>query len=110
MPLLGIFFDQEGSKVKHILTHHKGLRQKTLWLLWWSRFFVGHEHVSVELIDRWKFTDCLQTQIEGSHRAHDFKFENLGESTNFFGEELDIDFLRLLWSDDPSGLVFGHWW
>jgi len=59
---------------------------------------VGHEDISVELVDGGELADGLETQVESPDRANDLELEDLREGAYLLAEELDVDLLGLFWS------------
>ena len=108
--LFWVLLDEQWPEVESVLADHESLLEKTFWLLGWSRLLVGHEDVSVELVDRWELTDSLETEVESPNRSNDLKLEDLREGSYLLAEELNVDLLGLFWSEYPASLIFGHWW
>jgi hypothetical protein len=59
---------------------------------------MGHEDISVELVDGGELAAGLETEVESPDRANNLEFEDLREGAYLLTEELDVDLLRLFWS------------
>lgn len=70
---------------------------------------MGHEDISVELVDGGELAAGLETEVESPDRADDLELEDLREGTYLLAEELDVDLLGLFWSQYPASLIFSHW-
>jgi len=107
--LLRVLLDEKWPEIESVLADHKCLRKETLWLLSGSRLLVGHEDVSIELVDSGELADGLETEVKSPYRTNDLELEDLREGAYLLTEELDVDLLGLFWSKNPSSLIFGHW-
>ena len=96
--LLGVLLDEQWPEVESVLADHESLREQTLWLLSGSSLLMGHEDISVELVDGGELAAGLKTQVESPDRADDLELEDLREGTYLLAEELDVDLLGLFWS------------
>jgi hypothetical protein len=59
---------------------------------------MGHEDISVELVDGGELAAGLEAQVESPDRADDLELEDLREGTYLLAEELDVDLLGFFWS------------
>jgi hypothetical protein len=69
---------------------------------------VGHEDVPVVAVDGGELAHCVHVQVEWSVGANDLKLHDLVKGANVLGEELDVEFLRFLWLQDPSSDCASH--